>query len=297
MVRVARTAAALQETLAHPGSREALARLLAAPRYEVLPLEGVAGEVAAHLSPEAVVTVTSSPAQGPAKTVEIAAELSRQGFRAVPHLAARQYVGEDQLAEALGRLDEAGVQEVFVVGGDAEAVPGAYRDGEELLEAVSRLAPQLRLGVPGYPEGHPQISQDDLDAALGRKTERVGYVVAQLCLDPQAVSGWIERMRHDGIRLPVFAGVPGAVGTARLLRIARRIGVGDSLRFLSGTGGELLRGLAAPGRFDPGPLAAGLAASEGETAVAGLHLYTFNAVEETEQRRRRLLQQIQEAET
>lgn len=292
-----RTAAALQEAMERPERRRELARLLAAPRYEVLPLENVVDEVAAHLPAESQVTITSSPSQGPARTVTVAAELSRRGFHAVPHLAARQYVGQEQLVEALGRLEEAGVQEAFVVGGDAEAAPGAYRDGEELVGAVSRLAPRLRLGVPGYPEGHPQIPQHALDAALARKAERAGYVVAQLCLDPQTVSGWTSRMRRSGLRLPVFAGVPGAVGTARLLRIARRIGVGDSLRFLSGTGGELLRGLASPGRFDPGPLAAGLAAAEGEAALAGLHLYTFNAVEETEQRRRRLLEQIQEAET
>lgn len=289
--------AALQEALKHPAHRKALARLLANPRYEVLPLEGAVGEVAAHLPLGAVVTVTSSPAQGPGRTAEVAAELARQGFRAVPHLAARQYSGRDQLAETLGRLEEAGVQEAFVVGGDAEAVPGAYRDGEELMEAVSQLAPGLRMGVPGYPEGHPQIPQHELDAALERKAGRAGYVIAQLCLDPQAVCEWIIRVRQDGLRLPIFAGVPGAVGITRLLRIARRIGVGDSLRFLSGTGGELLRGLATPGRFDPGPLSAGLAAAQDDAAVAGLHLYTFNAVEETEQRRRQLLEQIQEAET
>lgn len=290
-------------------TRRRLGAMLAEARFEVLPLDGVVEEVTDRLPAEVTVTVTSSPAKGPEATVDVAAELSRRGHRTVPHLAAAHLAGEDQLAEVLERLAAAGIEEVFVVGGDSEAGLGgpdgaraAFRDGEQLLEAVSRLAPQLRLGVGGYPEGHPDIPDEALRDGLRRKSRRADVVVSQMCLDAETVRGWAATLRDDGISARLVAGLPGVVGTSRLLRVGRRIGVGDSLRFLTsrlrgGQGGGLAR-LVAPGRWDPAPTATALAAppAEGEVPLDGLHFYTFNAIAETEHRRRDLLAQLEELE-
>lgn len=287
-------------------TRRRLGAMLAEARFEVLPLDGVVEEVTDRLPAEVTVTVTSSPAKGPEATVEVAAELSRRGHRVVPHLAAAHLAGEDQLAAVLERLAAAGIEEVFVVGGDSDAgadgATAGFRDGEQLLEAVSRLAPQLRLGVGGYPEGHPGIPEEALRDGLRRKSRRAEVVVSQMCLDAETVRGWAATMRDDGISARLVAGLPGVVGTSRLLRVGRRIGVGDSLRFLTsrlrgGQGGGLAR-LVAPGRWDPAPTATALAAppAEGEVPLDGLHFYTFNAIAETEHRRRDLLAQLEELE-
>ncbi|WP_010524390.1 methylenetetrahydrofolate reductase [Nesterenkonia sp. F] len=285
-------------------TRRRLGAMLAEARFEVLPLDGVVEEVTDRLPAEVTVTVTSSPAKGPEATVEVAAELSRRGHRVVPHLAAAHLAGEDQLAAVLERLAAAGIEEVFVVGGDSDAdgATAGFRDGEQLLEAVARLAPQLRLGVGGYPEGHPVIPDEALRDALRRKSRRAEVVVSQMCLDAETVRGWAATMREDGISARLVAGLPGVVGTSRLLRVGRRIGVGDSLRFLTsrlrgGQGGGLAR-LVAPGRWDPAPTATALAAPpiDSEVPLDGLHFYTFNAVAETEHRRRDLLAQLEELE-
>lgn len=306
-------------TLGSAASRRALRAMLQRPRFEVLPLPGVVEDVTGHLPVGATVTVTASPSQGPTATVEVAAALARRGYRAVPHLAARHCAGETELAETLEQLVTAGTEEVFIIGGDAglhraaaDVSSEAYRDGEELLAAVRRLAPDLAVGVPGYPEGHPKISTAELTASLERKVAHAqggtAYggaaqggatqsitVVGQLCFDPQIVLSWISALRESGMQAPVFAGIPGRVSAARLLGIAGRIGVGDSLRFLSGGTGTLRR-LAIPGRYDPTPLAAGLAAGAGGVVVSGIHLYTFNALEETEHWRQQLLARLGEGE-
>lgn len=292
------------DPLGNPARSNGLRELLAHPRFEVLPLSGIVDSAAAHLPAGATVTVTASPARGPGPTVETAEALAAQGFRAVPHLAATQQ-GERSLPRTLKRLQSAGIDEVFIVGGDAAsaqvtrgngatAQDASFPDGQELLQAVRRLAPDLRLGVPGYPEGHPEIPQSVLDESLAQKAQWASYVVGQLCFDPQRVRDWASEIRARGVQPPVYAGIPGAVGSARLLRIAGRIGVGDSLRFLvSGGAGVALR-MASLGRYDPTPLAAGLVAEQGGVVVSGVHLYTFNALEETELWRRRLMDRLEE---
>ena len=47
-----------------PVGRDPLAQLLARPRYEVFPAEGIEQEVAEHVPTSVKLTVTSSPARG-----------------------------------------------------------------------------------------------------------------------------------------------------------------------------------------------------------------------------------------
>jgi methylenetetrahydrofolate reductase (NADPH) len=262
--------------------RAAVATLLAHPRFEVAPLAGVL-EAVAHLPAGATVPVTASPSRGVAPTVALAADLAARGFAAVPHLAARSLRDRGELAEHLDRLDDAGVREVFVVGGDAREPAGAFPDGLALLRAMEDLGRRpARVGVPSYPDGHHRIGGDALWADLAAKQAHADLTVTQLCFDADLVAAFVGEARRRGIALPVVAGVPGVVDTARLLRISVRIGVADSVRFARShraTAGSLLR----PGRHRPDELVAGLAAhvAAGDADLEQVHLYTFNQIEPT----------------
>jgi methylenetetrahydrofolate reductase (NADPH) len=90
--------------------------------------------------------------------------------------------------------------------------------------------------------------------------------------------------------LPVYVGVPGAVDRKKLLQISLKVGVGDSVRFLrkqSGLVGMLLKA----GGYSPDELVERLAPYAGDELydIAGLHLYTFNQVERTEEWRQKML--------
>src|SRR5450756_1337730 len=74
----------------------AVARLLVAPRYEVIPVNGIEEKVAA-LPPGATVTVTASPRHGIERTIDVSACLAGRGYRVVPHLAARMIADRGQL--------------------------------------------------------------------------------------------------------------------------------------------------------------------------------------------------------
>lgn len=276
--------------------RDALRLMLQQPRYEVLPLASVLDNVVQHVPTAATLTVTSSPTRGPGPTVEVATKLAARGYRVVPHLASRHYSNEGDLARDLAQLQGAGVDELFVVGGDAPVASGAYRDGEELLQAVHELAPDCALGVAGYPEGHPHVSSDALWSSMTRKAELATYVVTQLCLDPATVRSWIAELQRHGINTPVVAGVPGPLRASRLLRVGQKIGVGDSLRFLKGPGAMIARLIGTRGRFDPTSLTAGLV-QELDARPTGLHIYTFNALSDAERWRSELLARLEERGT
>jgi methylenetetrahydrofolate reductase (NADPH) len=94
------------------------------------------------------------------------------------------------------------------------------------------------------------------------------------------------------VTLPVHLGLPGAVDVRRLLRIAARIGVGGSLRYL-GKNRQLLR-LLFRRSFTPERLlrSLGPALADPETDVRAIHLFTFNQVEATVAWREQMLAEL-----
>lgn len=277
--------------------RQTLEAALRQARYEVLPLDGTAAQVLEHVPKDVSVTVTASPRRGLDATLALSETLARDGYRVVPHLAARLVVDDAHLRETLQRIDEVGIADVFLVSGDGEPV-GDFRDSLGLLTAMHRhrsagLVQHLqRVGVTGYPEGHPLVPDEQLTEALRAKQPMSTYMVSQLCFDARAVSAWVRRMRQSGISLPLLPGVAGVVEQRKLLRVAQRIGVGQSARFLRKHRG--IGRLLVPGGYRPDRLVRALAADLADQTggMAGLHVYTFGAVAATEDWRRTALERL-----
>ncbi|MGH8791030.1 MAG: methylenetetrahydrofolate reductase [Stackebrandtia sp.] len=258
---------------------QAVSPLLSQPRLEVLPMGGIVDQVA-KLPQGTTVTVTSSPARGTMATLEVAERLAGLGMRAVPHLSARGMRDEAELVEVLHRLDNAGIRDAFVVGGDAAGGDSPYADGLALLEAMHSLGHRLdAVGVPAYPEGHSHIDDETLWAALEAKQRYATYAVTQMCFDAETICGFVGEARRRGIWLPMVAGVPGVVDMAKLLRVSMRIGIGDSLKFARGNGRTVRKLLRIRG-YRPDSLVRKLNSRvrDGHCELSGLHIYTFNHV-------------------
>jgi methylenetetrahydrofolate reductase (NADPH) len=261
--------------------------LLRRPRYEVIPLEGIEEQVLARVPREVTVTVTVSPTKGLEPTLALAGALARHGYAVVPHLPARLVSGPTEVAEITERLRGDGVQDVFVVAGDAEEPRGSFQGAIGLLEALEQLGhPFPEVGITGYPESHPLIDDATTISAMSEKARHATYIVSQVCFDPAVTARWIDDVWARGTRLPIHVGIPGAVPRAKLLRVSTRIGIGDSMRFLRKNGsfaGRLLRG------FDPDRLIDGLGEVLAGEKVAGFHVFTFNDLVDTEAWRQRRL--------
>lgn len=266
-----------------------MVRLLAQPRFELVPVRGVEEEFG-RLPPGGTVSVTSSPRKGLEPTLRLCEALAERGFVPVPHLAARLVESRSHLAEIVARLSGMGVREIFAVGGDSARPAGQLGSSLEMLVALAEMGRRFeRVGVAGYPERHPLIGADALHRVLIDKQRYASYVVTQICFDPGVVVDWIRSIREAGFGLPVHIGVPGAVSRAKLLEISVKIGVGDSLRFLRKQGNIV--GRLVGGGHRPDGFVRGIAAllEPDRLGVAGFHVNTFNQVERTERWRREIL--------
>lgn len=272
-----------------------LSRALARPRYEIIPMRGALNQ-ARKIPVGATVTVTCSPSRGMPATIELAEQIHQLGYTVVPHLAARRFTSRGHLNQTVDRLAHAGIQDVFVVGGDGTDQAGPFSRGADLMTALAERWPGLRsVGIPCYPEGHSSIESSVLDAALDAKCFFAGYMVTQICFDADVIGDWLTRIRGRGVDLPVYVGIPGVIERRKLLSIALKIGLGDSTRFLRKNGSFMSR-LTGPSRFTPEALIDDLASRPEVTGagMAGLHINTFNQVESTETWRREQLERLTE---
>ena len=209
------------------------------------------------------------------------------GFTPVPHISARRLPSQHALEEFLGALREDGTtRDVFVVGGDPAQPEGPFSSSLDVIR--TGLLEKYGIGsvsITGYPEGHPDISDDLLWSAIADKSREVtergiaGDVVTQFSFDADAVVAWIEQLRDRGITFPIRVGVPGPAGVKRLLAFAGRFGVASSASIARKYGLSLtsLLSTAGPDRFIR-RLSDRLNDHHGEVR---LHFYTFGGLQET----------------
>jgi methylenetetrahydrofolate reductase (NADPH) len=265
------------------------AELLAHPRYEVLPFGDVEEAVLEHVPVAVTLTVTVSPRKGIDNTLDVVERLTGHGYEVVPHLSARLVRDRGHLTEILARVDEIGARDVFVVAGDADQPAGEFVGAAPLLEAMADIGHRFEdVGITGYPESHPFISDETTIQAMFDKARFATYIVSQICFDSGVTADWVQRVWARGTRLPIHIGIPGAVPRTKLLRVSRTIGIGASARFLNRHRGWVAHAIR-PGGFSPDPLVAGLESSlaDPERKIAGFHIFTFNDLADTERWRRR----------
>ncbi|WP_420182937.1 methylenetetrahydrofolate reductase (plasmid) [Haloarcula sp. KBTZ06] len=261
--------------------------LLTSARFELMPFESFDEEIT-HLPDNATIAITTSPQLGIEKTVEKTEEAAEMGFDVVPHIAARYVEDQEQLEAIAERLEQAGITDIFVPGGDREEPAGEYESAHDLLEALAETEYSFEeVGITGYPEGHDFIDDETLAESMAQKAPYATYIVTQLCYDPDAVLEWVEGIRARGIELPVEVGIPGVMNYQRLMQISQKVGVGDSIKFLRKTTGILgfvKQLVGSRGTYEPDELIDGLAPYVGddEYNIRGVHIYTFNQTPDTE---------------
>ena len=281
-----------QQSLSRSDGADALLR---DARFELMPFDSFDDELT-YLPDEATIAITTSPQLGIERTVERAEQAAADGYEPVPHIAARYVRDGDHLEEIARRLTEAGVTEIFVPGGDREEPVGEFESAYQLLVALDETEYSFEeVGITGYPEGHEFLDEQTLRTEMDKKAPYATFIVTQLCYNPETVIEWIEKIRGRGVDLPVEVGIPGVMKYSRLLQISRKVGVGDSVKFLRKTTGvvDFVRQIVGSrGTYKPDELVDGLGpyADDEEYKISGIHIYTFNQTTDTEDWRRGRLQ-------
>jgi len=235
------------------------------------------------LEPGTSVYISFPPGQTTFGTVALASRLARAGFRPVPHVAARRIASRDALEDYLARAaGEAGVDSALVIGGDSARTGGAFDSSLALLETgLFQRHGIMRVGVAGYPEGHPAIAPPALEAALASKSSyargagiELG-VVTQFCFDAGSILSWADQAKRHA--LPVRVGLAGPASLPRLLRFAAMCGVGNSLRALQARPGAITRLMVEAG---PEITLRELARRTG-APITGAHFFCFGGLVRT----------------
>ena len=221
--------------------------------------------------------------------VAAAKAVKEMGFVPVPHLSARRLESETQLEEFLARLQEVGATEhVFAVGGDPAEPAGPYPDSLTLIRSgVLQKYGAREVSIAGYPEGHPDISDDVLWRHLDEKALALAQqgldavILTQFAFDTAPVMAWIDAVRARGIDAQIRIGTPGPAGVKRLLGFARRFGIGANAMIVKKYGFSLtnLMGTAGPDRFVSD--LATLLADDPKSGDVKLHFYTFGGLAAT----------------
>ncbi|MEM7286589.1 MAG: methylenetetrahydrofolate reductase [Actinomycetota bacterium] len=273
------------DTTESDAAREHRLGLIDGLTFEVVPMKSLTGAIE-HLPAGCEVSVTCSPAKGIAETQRITEDLVEQGYLAIPHISARMVRDRAHVTELAGWFRGMGIDRIFIVGGDHEE-PGDYPGAVEFLRDLLDTDHGLQtIGVTAYPDGHAFLSDDIVRNALADKeqlTRSAGveaYCSTQMCFDPTTIAKWMRQVREQGIEMPIHLGISGVVDKTKLLTMGARLGIGQSLSYLKKNKAAVARMLTATS-YDPNDLLVPLSEDMLNFGVEGLHVFTFNQVEAT----------------
>ena len=143
------------------------------------------------------------------------------------------------------------------------------------------------IAIAGHPEGSPDITEDGIADALRWKTEWAEdrgvelRIVTQFGFDAPKFIRWAERLRLEGVTLPIHLGVSGPAKITTLVKYAAMCGVGPSLDFLKKQASSLVTlatGYSPEGLVEP---LEAEAARNPDFLVAQIHVFPFGGLKKS----------------
>ena len=217
------------------------------------------------------------------RTADLAIELQDKfGLTAMAHLVCTGTT-EAELEETLRHMQAHGIDNILALRGDPPKgatdwtpVEGGFRHADELAAFVKE---RFSLGIGGacYPEKHHEAPSLDADVHnLKRKVDAgAEFLITQLFFDNDRYWSFVDKVRAEGIRVPVVPGIMPVLNLTNLQRIAS-LSPGTTIP------PELETAFRDAGDDDDAALEAGVhyAARQCRALLAngapGIHFYTLN---------------------
>ena len=235
------------------------------------------------------VFITSLSGVDYSETIALSKRLTKEGLCPVPHIAARNTPNKAFLDDLVCQLvDEAGIEEVLIIGGSVDSPIGDFSNSMQILETgiVDKYAIK-RVGIAGHPEGSPVISDEEISKALiwkngfADRSDADLYIVTQFCFEAEAIIAWERAIRAEGNQLPIRVGIPGIASIKTLMNYAKSCGVGQSINFLKRQGWNAAKLITTTA---PDKQIIELALNKGEDAefgISGVHMYPLGGFKKT----------------
>ena len=241
---------------------------------------------APHLAPGTRVFIALIDPADVQLQLDAARQLTAAGLTPVPHIPARFVRDLDDLKRRIANLASAGVTEMLALGGGAPQPIGQYDAALQILQTGEFEANGItRIGIAGHPEGNPDITKVHGEAmlltALKQKQAWLdsagidGFIATQFLFEAKPVADWAAMLRSEGIRLPIYVGIPGPATIKTLVKYAAMCGVGNSARFIRKQALNVTKLLSVN---TPDDFMEGLAkyhAERSDLGIAGPHMYPF----------------------
>ena len=176
--------------------------------------------------------------------VRTAKRLADEGYAVMPHFPARIIKDAATLENWIAMYQgEAGVEQALLLAGGVDKPHGEFDSSMQLMETgLFDKAGFKRLHVAGHPEGNRDIDPNGGDAevmkALRWKNDFATRTDAQMALATQfafeagPIIAWADRLKSEGITLPIHIGIAGPAKLQTLIKFAIACGVGPSLKVL-----------------------------------------------------------------
>ncbi|MEM8739939.1 MAG: methylenetetrahydrofolate reductase [Pseudomonadota bacterium] len=215
--------------------------------------------------------------------------LRDEGFEVMPHIPARVACTRAQLGDWVSAYADAGVTQALVLAGGVSEVRGDLSNAMEILETglLDRHG-FTRIHVAGHPEGNRDIDRDGSDRAVmealrwkhafAQRTDAQMALATQFCFEAEPVIAWAERLRAEGLDLPIHIGIAGPAKLQTLIKFAMACGVGPSLRVLTRRAADVTK-LLLP--FTPIDILRDLAAHKAahpEFLVEAVHVFPLGGI-------------------
>jgi methylenetetrahydrofolate reductase (NADPH) len=248
------------------------------------------GNLSEYLAHNNDVYITYLPDEDPIRVINTAKKITQEGLNAIPHLPARTITDYNMLEKYIGSLSEkAGCKKILVIGGSSKQI-GNINSSLEILQTDLLSKFNFRhVGLAGHPEGHPHLSENDLDEIIIKKNQFASnvdyrmYFVTQFFFEATAFKSWEQHIDKLGNKLEIHAGIPGPATLKILFSYAKSCGIGNSIKFLSK---QALNITKITTNNTPDKLIADLAEykfSSPSSKLTKLHLYPFGGMKKTSQ--------------
>ena len=236
------------------------------------------------------VYITYLPNEDPEKIIYTSKKIILEGLNAIPHLPARTIKDYNMLEKYIGNLSEkAGCKNILVIGGGTNQVGNINSSLEVLQSDLLSKFNFEKVGLACHPEGHQNITKNDLDKVIieknnfSKNADFKLYFVTQFFFEAKSFELWEQHINELGNKLEIHAGIAGPATLKTLISFAKSCGVMNSLKFLSKQALNITKIAASK---TPGKLIADLAEYKfvnPSSKLTKLHLYPFGGMKNTSQ--------------
>ena len=180
-----------------------------------------------------------------AAMVATAKRLNDEGFTVMPHIPARIIQNQAMLSNWISMYqNEAGVDEALLLAGGSKEPVGDFNSSIQLIESgLFDKAGFKRLHIAGHPEGSididPQGGMQNVSEALSwkqefsKRTDASMAIATQFCFDADVVKKWSDKIKENGIDIPIHIGIAGPAKLQTLLKFSIECGIGASMKVLT----------------------------------------------------------------